>query len=93
MFFASSLREGAWTAVVYGNRIFQFPVGILVTAFLVPLFPLFSRLVAEKDFDGIRNYFNKGVGVLFFVAIPMTICILAFAMFFTITFVYESLPF
>lgn len=79
MFFASSLREGAWTAVVYGNRIFQFPVGILVTAFLVPLFPLFSKLVAEKDFEGIKNYFNKGVGVLFFLAIPMTICILIFA--------------
>ena len=76
MFFASSLREGAWTAVVYGNRIFQFPVGILVTAFLVPLFPLFSRYVADKDFDGIKRYFNKGVGVLFFMAIPMTICIL-----------------
>lgn len=79
MFFASSLREGAWTAVVYGNRIFQFPVGILVTAFLVPLFPLFSRFVAEKDFNSIKYYFNKGVGVLFFMAIPMTICIFIFA--------------
>ena len=39
MFFASTLREGAWTSVVFANRIFQFPVGILVTAFLVPLFP------------------------------------------------------
>ena len=42
MFFASSLEEGAWTSIGYANRIFQFPVGILVTAFLVPLFPLFS---------------------------------------------------
>lgn len=79
MFFASSLKEGAWTAVVYGNRIFQFPVGILMTAFLVPLFPLFSRYVAEKDFASVKHYFNKGVGVLFFLAIPMTICILIFA--------------
>lgn len=79
MFFASSLREGAWTAVVFGNRIFQFPVGILMTAFLVPLFPLFSRCVAEKDFDSIRHYFNKGVGVLFFMAIPLIICILLVA--------------
>ena len=36
MFFASNLVLGAWTAVVFANRIFQFPVGILVTAFLVP---------------------------------------------------------
>lgn len=75
MFFASSLKEGAWTAIGYANRIFQFPVGILVTAFLVPLFPIFSKLVFEKDFDGIRNYFNKGVGVLFFAAIPILISI------------------
>lgn len=76
MFFTSSLREGAWTAIGYANRIFQFPVGILVVAFLVPLFPIFSRLVADKDMDGIRNYFNKGVSILFFGAIPIIIGIL-----------------
>lgn len=76
MFFASCLMAGAWTAIGYANRIFQFPVGILVTAFLVPLFPIFSRLVADKDFEGIRNYFNKGVGVLFFCSIPIIIGIL-----------------
>jgi putative peptidoglycan lipid II flippase len=77
MFFASAIRDGAWTAIGYANRIFQFPVGILVTAFLVPLFPLFSRLVAKSDLDGIRSYFNKGVGTLFFVGIPIIIGILA----------------
>ena len=81
MFFASTLREGAWTSVVFANRIFQFPVGILVTAFLVPLFPLFSRLAGEgiSKHDEIRNYFNKGVGTLFFVAIPIIILILTLA--------------
>jgi len=79
MFFASALREGAWTSVVFANRIFQFPVGILVTAFLVPLFPIFSRLAGEGKNDEIREYFNKGVGVLFFGAIPMVILILTLA--------------
>ena len=76
MFFTSSISDGAWTAIGYANRIFQFPVGILVTAFLVPLFPIFSRLVGENDFEGIKTYFNKGVGVLFFAAIPIIIGIL-----------------
>ena len=58
MFFTSSISEGAWTAVGYANRVFQFPVGILVTAFLVPLFPIFARLVADNDFEGIRNYLD-----------------------------------
>lgn len=73
MFFASSLKAGAWTAIGYSNRVFQFPVGILVTAFLVPLFPIFAKLVAQDDFNSIRRYFNKGVGVLFFAAFPIII--------------------
>ena len=79
MFFASNLVLGAWTAVVFANRIFQFPVGILVTAFLVPLFPIFSRLAGEGNEESIRNYFNKGVGVLLFASIPMIILILLLA--------------
>ncbi len=71
MFFASQLKEGAWTAIGYANRVFQFPVGILVTAFLVPLFPIFSKLVGEKKYDDIKYYFHKGVGLLNFVAIPV----------------------
>lgn len=79
MFFASNLQEGAWTSVVFANRIFQFPVGILVTAFLVPLFPLFSKLVGDGNYNDIKSYFNKGVGVLFFAAIPIIIMILTLA--------------
>lgn len=66
MFFSSGLKEGSWTAYGYANRIFQFPVGMLLTAILVPLFPLFSRLVAKKEFDDVRHYFQKGVGTLIF---------------------------
>ncbi len=73
MFFASSLVAGAWTSIGYSNRIFQFPVGILSTAFLVPLFPIFAKLVAQEDYNGVKRYFNKGVGVLFFIALPMVI--------------------
>ena len=80
MFFTSFISEGAWTAIGYANRVFQFPVGILVTAFLVPLFPIFAKLVADKDYNGIKNYFNKGVGVLFFGAIPIIIGILVVGM-------------
>lgn len=73
MFFASALAAGAWTSIGYSNRIFQFPVGILGTAFLVPLFPIFAKLVAQEDYEGIKRYFNKGVGVLFFIALPMVV--------------------
>lgn len=79
MFFASQLREGAWTAVGYANRVFQFPVGILATAFLVPLFPIFSKLVGEKNYNDIKYYFHKGIGLLNFVAIPIMFGIILLA--------------
>lgn len=79
MFFASQLREGAWTAIGYANRVFQFPVGILVTAFLVPLFPIFSKLVGEKKYEDIKYYFHKGIGLLNFVAIPIMFGIMMLA--------------
>ncbi len=79
MFFASQLKEGAWTAIGYANRVFQFPVGILATAFLVPLFPIFSRLVGEKKYDEIKYYFHKGIGLLNFVAIPVMFAIIMLA--------------
>ena len=75
MFFSSGLKEGAWTAFGYANRIFQFPVGLLLSAILVPLFPLFSRLVAQKDYDGVRHYFTKGVGSLIFAGTYLMILI------------------
>ena len=79
MFFASQLQEGAWTAIGYANRIFQFPVGILVTAFLVPLFPIFSKLVGDKKYDEVKYYFHKGIGLLNFVAIPVMFGIIMLA--------------
>ena len=79
MFFASHLNEGAWTAIGYANRIFQFPVGILVTAFLVPLFPIFSQLVEKKEFESIKIYFDKGIGVLNLLAFPIFVSILLLA--------------
>ena len=79
MFFTSSLQEGAWTAIAYANRVFQFPVGILITAMLVPLFPMFSQFVAKQDFSSLRKYFHDGLNSLFFLAFYLTMFILIFA--------------
>lgn len=66
MFFSSALKEGAWTAFSYANRLCQFPTGMLLTAILVPLFPLFSRLVGKNDTEGVRHYYKKGIGTLIY---------------------------
>lgn len=75
MFFSASLNPGDWTSLGYANRIFQFPTGMILTAVLVPLFPLFSRLVGQKDFENVRYYFSKGVTNLFYIASYVMIAI------------------
>ncbi len=79
MFFTSSLQEGAWTAIAYANRVFQFPAGILITAMLVPLFPMFSKFVGDKDFNSLKKYFHDGLNSLFFLAFFLTMFILLFS--------------
>ena len=79
MFFASQLYAGAWTAVGYANRIFQFPVGIIITAMLVPLFPMFSNFVGKQDWESLRKYFHKGIVSLWLLAFPILAYIILFS--------------
>ncbi len=84
MFFASQLPEGSWSAIGYANRIFQFPAGVLITAMLVSIFPAFSRMVGEQDWSGLKYYFHRGMGSLWFVTFPVLV-FLAFFSFEAIT--------
>jgi putative peptidoglycan lipid II flippase len=79
MFFASRLESGAWSAVGYANRIFQFPVGIIITALLVPLFPMFSTYVGKKEWKSIKYYFHQGLNSLWFMAFPLFVFMTVFA--------------
>ncbi len=71
MFFASLLPAGGWTAITLGNRLIQLPIGVLIIAMLVPLFPRFSRLVADQDFDSLRNSFRDGILTLWLLSLPI----------------------
>lgn len=76
MFFTSYLPEGGWTAVILGNRLIQFPIGVLQTALLVPIFPRFSRAAAIGDLAAIKRDFTMGVVSLWLVSIPMLVILL-----------------
>ncbi len=76
MFFVAQLQEGGWSAIVLSNRLLQLPIGVLQTALLVPIFPRFSRYVAEKNWDGLKKDFRIGVVALWFISIPILIVIL-----------------
>jgi len=71
MFFAAGLPEGAWSAVVFSNRLIQLPLGVLQTALLVPLFPRLVELVDQGKEETLGKTLVKGIGALWFVAFPI----------------------
>jgi putative peptidoglycan lipid II flippase len=79
MFFTATLPGGGWTAIVQANRLIQFPIGVLQTALLVPIFPRFSRYAAEGDHESLRRDFRRGVVSLWIVSIPMLVFMLFYA--------------
>ncbi len=70
-FFTSQLHEGSWTAIVNANRLVQLPLGVLLTAMLVPILPRFTTYVYENKTDLLKNEFNKALKILFFLSLPL----------------------
>lgn len=64
------LAEGALAAVTYAQRLYQFPLGVLVLSLATAALPAFSRLAARKDWnawgDEVRQAFRLSIfeGVL-----------------------------
>lgn len=76
-FFTSQLQEGAWTAIVNANRLVQLPLGVLLTAMLVPILPRFTEQVAAGDIEGLKSEFKRALRFLWFLALPLTALLFA----------------
>jgi putative peptidoglycan lipid II flippase len=76
-FFTSQLREGSWTAIVNANRLIQLPLGVLLTAMLVPILPRFTEQVAAKRVDDLKLELSRALKFLWFLALPMAALLLA----------------
>lgn len=76
-FFASTLQEGAWTGLITANRLVQLPLGVLLTAMLVPILPRFTMQVAEGKIDDLKVELRKSLNLLWFLALPMSAILLA----------------
>lgn len=70
-FFTSQLQEGSWTAIVNANRLVQLPLGVLLTAMLVPILPRFTTYVFENKIEVLKAEFHKALRILWFLAIPL----------------------
>jgi putative peptidoglycan lipid II flippase len=69
--------QGAWTAIVSSNRLVQLPLGILLTAMLVPILPRFTEQASQEKFDDLKAELRRALKVLWFLALPMTAILLA----------------
>lgn len=49
---AYPLEEGALSAITYAQRLYQFPLGVLVISLATAALPMFSRLATRADWPG-----------------------------------------
>lgn len=75
--FVSSLPQGSMTAITNANRLIQLPLGVLLTAMLVPILPRFTEQAAAKEFDELKETFRKGLRIVWFLVLPMAAILLA----------------
>lgn len=88
-FFAGAADKGI-SAFQLGNRLLQLPLGILLTALLVPLLPVLSSAAQENDqFVTLKNRLNQGLRPVFLITLPVTL-ILIFWGPFLIAFLFEK---
>lgn len=72
-YFASGLPE-AIGANTNANLIYQLPLGIMLTALLVPLLPMLNESYIKDDsYKSFKENINKGLRSIIFVCVPATI--------------------
>lgn len=76
-YFASSLPEGTISAINTSNFLFQLPLGIMLTALLVPMLPILSQTATFDDnYKTFKSTINKSIRSVVFLSIPVTVILL-----------------
>lgn len=64
------LKQGAAAAVWYGERVYQFPLGLLGIAVATVIFPLLSRHAASGRYDRVAGDLTLGLRLVIFGGVP-----------------------
>ncbi len=73
------LAVGTVTWLSYGERLYQFPLGVLAIALATAVFPLFSRYAARGDTEGLRDSINRALRLAVFEGLPSGVGLLLLA--------------
>ena len=76
-FFVSTLEHGSMTALVSANRLIQLPLGVLLTAMIVPILPRFTEQVSNGDIEELKSEFKRALRVLWFLVLPLVAILFA----------------
>lgn len=76
---ASTLVAGSLAALNYAFLLILLPIGVIAQSIATVLFPMFSRLYAVNDLDGLRRAFSTGFRVTLFLTVPATIGLMLLA--------------
>jgi len=64
------LLPGAVSALYFGERVYQFPLGVFGVALGTVLFPLLSRHAARGEFDRVREDLSLGLRLVIAIGFP-----------------------
>ena len=70
---ASFLPEGSVSYLYYGQRLFEFPQGIIVASLAQALLPTLSRQAADNQGDAFRDSLRHSMSLLLLILLPATI--------------------
>ena len=68
--FAYPLEPGTASALYFGQRVYQFPLGVFGVALGTVLFPVLSRHAAERRLDNLREDLVRGLKLVLFISVP-----------------------
>lgn len=70
---ASTLADGAQSAIIFANKLFLLPSAIFVGAFTIPLLPILSELVKQNKLDETKRILRKGTSYMHLLMLPTTV--------------------
>lgn len=76
---AAMLESGSVSALSYGNRVVSVMAGIGATALGTAAFPYFSRMVANRDWAGLRKTLNLFLRLIFAIIGPLTLLLVYYS--------------
>ncbi|HEY9785265.1 MAG TPA: murein biosynthesis integral membrane protein MurJ [Candidatus Obscuribacterales bacterium] len=71
-----SVTGGHLSAIVNTNRLVQLPLGVLLTAMLVPILPRFTEQVAANKVEDLKKELARALRFLWFLGLPITALLL-----------------